>query len=115
MKNSTILIVVAVTPIVVAPPLLSPFLSGRVHDGRDEAGIASLPSGPQFGEFFAAAVPTPASGRPPVVSAAATDGSASAVAISRTMTTSRRRCMRRGMVEALMRPPSDPSIALVDR
>src|SRR6478752_5910388 len=92
MKNSTILIVVAVTPIVVAPPLLSPFFSGRVHDGRAEAGIASLPSGPQFGEFFAAAAP-------------ATDGSANAVAIGRTVTTSRRRCVRRAMVEALMRPP----------
>ena len=89
MKNSTILIVVAVTPIVVAPPLLSPFFSGRVHDGRAEAGIASLPSGPQFGEFFAAAVPTPASGRPIFTSAPATDEVATvrAVAISRTMTT----------------------------
>ncbi len=90
MKNSTILIVVAVTPIVVAPPLLSPFFSGRVHDGRAEAGIASLPSGPQFGEFFAAAVPTPAAGRPTVASALATDDSASASAVAITKTITRR-------------------------
>ena len=33
-RNSTILIVLAVTPMLVAPPLLSPFFKGRVHGAR---------------------------------------------------------------------------------
>ena len=81
-RTTTTLIVFAVTPIVVAPPLLSPFFSGRVQGGRAADGKASLPSGPQFGEFFAAAVPTPAAGilGPTFTSAPATDESASASA-----------------------------------
>ncbi len=109
LMNSTTLMESLSTPIVVAPPLLSPFFNGRVHGARCWYGYASLPSGPQFGESSAAFVPTPAAGTvgPTCGLAPATDVIAAtrANATARTNVVRNPRRLRRGRSGTLMNPP----------
>ena len=109
--NSTTLMESLSTPIVVAPPLLSPFFNGRVHGARCWYGYASFPSVPQFGESSAAFVPTPAAGTvgPTCGLAPATDAIAatSANATSRANVVRNQRRLRRGRNGTFMSPPQD--------
>ena len=79
--NKTILIVSFVTPIDVAPPLLSPFFMGRVHGARCWYGYASRPSAfSHSGELSAALVPAPDAGTNGPSFASATDAIAATIA-----------------------------------